>query len=98
MTIRIVKMTFEPEKIDEFIALFDRYKEKIRAVEGCTHLELLQSEDQKSIFMTYSHWKDPKFLEAYRHSELFKEIWPATKALFADRPEAWSVNQRVILD
>lgn len=98
MTIRIVKMCFEEDKIEEFQFLFDQYKEKIRGVEGCTHLELLQSPDDERIFMTYSHWEHPDFLESYRHSALFKEIWPRTKALFSAKPEAWSMNQRHVLD
>jgi (4S)-4-hydroxy-5-phosphonooxypentane-2,3-dione isomerase len=31
-------------------------------------------------------------LNAYRESELFKFIWPRTKALFNAKPEAWTLH------
>ena len=96
--IRIVKMTFKKEAIETFQATFDQYKNQIRNVEGCQHLELLQDIHHPEIFMTYSHWENPKYLEAYRHSELFKEVWSKTKIHFNDRPEAWSVEQKTILE
>ena len=49
------------------------------------------------IFFTLSIWEHPQALENYRNSELFKDTWSKTKALFDEqRPEAWStvvVNQ-----
>ncbi len=89
---RIVKMEFKPENIEQFKMLFDRQKEKIRAFEGCEHLELWQDVKNKSTFMTYSYWKSEQDLENYRHSELFKNVWANTKILFSDRPKAWSVQ------
>ena len=35
-----------------------------------------------------------KNLEAYRNSKLFEETWTQTKALFADKPQAWSLQER----
>lgn len=89
---RFVKMTFNKEYIETFKALFDSKKELIAAVEGCTHLELLQDVDHETIFFTFSLWDDPKYLEAYRNSELFKDVWAKTKVLFDAKPEAWSVK------
>ena len=97
MIIRIVKMSFLPEAITTFQETFDNYKERIRGVEGCEHLELLQDIDNPSIFMTYSYWQAPEYLENYRHSELFKEVWAKTKVHFNDRPQAWSVDRKVVL-
>jgi hypothetical protein len=37
-------------------------------------------------------WDDPKYLEAYRQSELFEGVWAKTKVLFDAKPEAWSVK------
>jgi heme-degrading monooxygenase HmoA len=42
--------------------------------------------------MTYSHWTGEEALDNYRHSELFRVTWAKTKQLFADRPEAWSLD------
>lgn len=93
MLIRIVKMTFRPEFVDEFKEVFDTYKKHIRGAEGCIHLELLRDIDNPNIFFTYSHWEAPEFLENYRHSEVFKKVWPLTKAGFSGKPEAWSINR-----
>lgn len=91
--IRIVKMTFRTEEIENFKQLFGRQKEKIRAFAGCERLELLQDIEQPRVFMTYSWWDSPASLEAYRNSELFRSTWAETKILFAERPEAWSLHQ-----
>ena len=96
--IRIVKMTFKQEAIPQFEETFAQYKNQIRAVDGCTHLELLQDINHPQIFMTYSYWDHPDQLEAYRHSDLFKEVWAKTKIHFDARPQAWSVAQKVVLD
>jgi autoinducer 2-degrading protein len=98
MLIRIVKMTFEPEKVDEFLTNFHANKHAIRAVEGCNHLELLREQNTSNIFMTYSYWDGPEYLENYRHSDLFKSVWSKTKPLFSAKPEAWSVDRLVKLD
>ena len=96
--IRIVKMTFEPKLIGDFEKLFDQNKHKIRAFEGCNHLELLQDKNNPNIFFTYSFWDAPENLESYRQSELFNTVWTATKKLFCAKPEAWSVDQKIILE
>lgn len=97
MLIRIVKMTFRTGEVETFKALFERQKEKIRGANGCMRLELLQNQDQPEIFMTYSWWQGPEFLEEYRHSELFISTWAETKVLFDARPEAWSMDRLVEL-
>ncbi|GAB5558255.1 MAG: antibiotic biosynthesis monooxygenase [Schleiferiaceae bacterium] len=96
--IRIVKMEFDPAKVEDFKKLFDGVKEKIRAFEGCQYLELLQQTQGGNIFFTYSVWEDEKYLENYRSSELFATVWAETKKGFAGKPEAWSVDQKVILE
>ena len=95
MIVRIVKMTFRPEGINDFLHIFEQSKELIRGFEGCEHLELLQHAEHEHVFFTYSWWRHPDDLEAYRHSALFKEVWANTKALFGDKPEAWSLNTKV---
>ena len=85
-------MTFDPDRVNDFLEIFDRSKEKIRAFPGCEHLKLLQGRDASNVFFTYSIWQDEQALESYRHSLLFKETWAATKVLFAAKPEAWSTN------
>ena len=83
-------MTFQPEKVDDFLKIFNDSKTKIRGFEGCRHLELWQDHCQTHIFTTYSFWEDEQALNQYRDSELFKEVWGHTKVLFAEKPRAYS--------
>lgn len=89
----MVRMTFQPDKVKEFLHVFDQSKDKIRAFEGCRHMELLQDLNDSHIFMTYSHWDSETHLNNYRKSELFGQVWPATKKLFSAPPHAFSVHQ-----
>ncbi len=97
MFVRIVKMEFQSEKISEFLKNFDLVKHKIRNSKGCQLLELYQDKNNETIFFTYSYWKTEQDLENYRNSELFKKVWAKTKILFNAKPEAWSVDKKVIL-
>ncbi len=90
MLIRIVRMTFQEDKLPEFHAIFDRSKHHIRAFPGNRHLELLSDPANPIVRMTYSLWDSADDLEAYRQSELFRTTWAATKALFAERTIAFS--------
>ena len=98
MLIRIVKLTFKPENIASFERIFESSKPKILAFPGCTFLELYQDINHSNVFFTYSFWEDKSNLEAYRNSDFFKEVWQNTKALFSDKPEAWSVNRHAMSD
>lgn len=94
---RIVKMTFDPEKVGDFKKVFNASCEKIRAFEGCEYLELWQDINQPNIFFTYSFWQGPEYLENYRQSELFKGVWSDTKKLFIAKPQAWSIEVNKVL-
>ncbi len=96
--IRIVKMTFAPEKVATFLQNFHASKSDIRSFKGCLHLELLQDQHTPNIFFTYSFWESEDHLNHYRESPLFKAIWSKTKILFIAKPEAWSVERQVMLD
>lgn len=85
-------MSFQSDKVQDFLKQFDASREKIRNFEGCEHLELLQDRDRPHLIFTYSYWTDQNSLDAYRNSELFRETWANTKALFNDKPEAWSLK------
>ncbi|MBC3847776.1 antibiotic biosynthesis monooxygenase [Winogradskyella echinorum] len=93
MLVRIVKMSFDPSKIEEFLANFETVKTEIRNFEGCNFLELYRDQNNTNIFFTYSYWDSEADLNTYRHSELFKSVWAKTKLLFNDKPEAWSVDK-----
>jgi len=93
MLIRIVRMTFAPEKVPVFLEIFRNSQDQIRQVPGCRFLELWQDADQPHTYCTHSHWDSAEALNAYRDSELFGRVWPATKALFVEPAQAFSVHQ-----
>jgi len=93
MIIRIVRMEFQADQLDAFQAIFDQSKQAIRSFPGCMHLELHRDASHDAVRYTYSHWQDQAALDAYRHSELFAQVWPRTKALFAAKPQAFSLLQ-----
>jgi heme-degrading monooxygenase HmoA len=89
---RLVKLTFQADKTTDFKDIFEISKAKIRTMEGCLHLELLQDINNPAIFFTLSHWDTEGALNRYRHSDLFKTTWTKTKILFADKPRAWTTE------
>ncbi len=89
---RIVKLELQADKIDDFQAIFAESKMKILAREGCFHVELLRSMSPDNVFFTFSLWETEDALNAYRHSEMFKDVWPRTKACLANPAEAWSTQ------
>ncbi len=96
--IRIVKMTFDPDKINVFLKNFNENKEHIRNFDGVEKLELLNDKNTPNIFFTYSIWKSEEYLDQYRNSDLFKSVWSKTKPLFIEKAEAWSVDSMIKLD
>ena len=89
---RLVKLTFQSDKTDDFLTIFDQSKHLIRQRSGCQHLELLRDVTTPNIFFTISFWDDEATLNAYRHSELFRHTWAKTKVLFSDKPQAWTTR------
>ena len=81
MIIRIVKMTFKPERINDFKAIFEASKEKIRDQNGCNYLCLLQDKNNTSVFFTYSYWDNEIYLNHYRNSNLFGHVCSKTRSL-----------------
>lgn len=98
MLIRLVTMKFKEEHIPEFEALFEMRKERIRSVDGCEYLELLQDRNDPSVFTTYSIWNSETALNEYRSSAFFKETWQHTKSLFKEKPNARSYFLKATLD
>lgn len=90
---RIVKMTFRPKATQAFLdEVFEPSKSHIRAFPGCRHMELLRHTELPDVLCTFSLWDSEDALNVYRHSELFKDTWAKTKALFAEKAEAWSME------
>ncbi|MGK0388450.1 MAG: quinol monooxygenase YgiN [Maribacter sp.] len=89
---RIVKLTFKEAHIEDFKSIFEQSKNKIVKSKGCHAVDLLQHANQPHIFFTFSLWESEDDLNNYRHSELFQQTWKKSKALFDDKPEAWSTE------
>lgn len=92
MITRIVKLEFQPDKIDDFLTFFDGIKEIVNTFPGCKGMKLYRDIEQPTIVMTYSHWETAEALENYRISGAFGKIWPTIKPWFSARPQAWSVQ------
>ena len=92
MVKRTVKLTFRAELVPDFMSIFEESKEKIRAFDGNLHLELLRDLAQPNVLFTLSFWENEQALENYRASELFNTTWARTKALFAEKAAAWTVE------
>lgn len=93
MIVRLVRMTFLPAEIANFQRMFEDWRHRIIAFPGCQRLDLLHSESDPCVFFTHSEWADASDLQAYRDSELFNQVWPKVKLLFAVPALAWSLQR-----
>lgn len=92
MLTRIVRLTFRPESVADFLSVFEESRALIRAADGCLGVRLMRDVDDPNVFFTLSQWEGAAFLEHYRRSDLFKTTWERTKVLFAAPPLAHSTE------
>jgi hypothetical protein len=88
---RIVRMSFDMEKVSTFIEIFQAAKPFIESMEGCQGVTLFRDADNLNVLYTESYWLSSIHLEMYRTSTLFEETWTKTKHLFNDKPLAFSL-------
>ena len=93
MIIRIVKLQFETEKVQDFLALFDSVVTKVNSFPGCYHMHMVRDIQNPNLFFTYSQWENETALNNYRDSDLFQSIWPIIKPWFSQKAEAWSTEK-----
>jgi quinol monooxygenase YgiN len=86
--VRIVTMTFTPDKVADFLTLFDERSESIRTFPGCEALDLVRDTSSPNVMSTISIWSSEEALDEYRRSKIFLTTWEQTKTMFADRPRA----------
>ena len=96
MIVRLVCMKVQPEKLAEFKRIYVSACDRIRSFNGCLFLQLLGDTEGESTVYTISHWRSQEDLEAYRHSEFFRDIWKRLKPLFRDK--AWAHSTMVLID
>lgn len=94
MITRIVKLTFNPDRISEFLSEFEKVKSRVVNSEGCVSMKLLQNQSNPCEFFTHSIWINEKALETYRSSETFIQLWSIIKPMFASKAEAWTLETR----
>ena len=92
MIVRIVKMTFKPEFISDFVKTESKIHERIRNFKGCTHLNILNDVSNPGIFFSYSYWNTEAELNDYRHSNFFRNTWETVKEMFAEQAQAWTTK------
>jgi quinol monooxygenase YgiN len=92
MIIRIVKLTFQEEKVNDFLSFFETIKLKVNSFSGCLGMQLVQDVKNKNIIFTYSKWESEIELNHYRDSETFGEVWPTIKPWFEAKTEAWTTK------
>lgn len=85
-------MHFDESKTQEFLSFFETIKHQIEKMPGMMQLRLYQDENDPNLVFTLSSWLNEDHLNNYRKSELFGMVWPKTKAMFAHKPEAWSLK------
>ena len=93
MITRIVRLHFRPEEREAFLNIFNASKHLIRQFDGCQCLRLYNEAGRPEVFFTFSVWESAAQLDAYRNSKLFEDTWTETKALFAEKPQAWSMEE-----
>lgn len=93
MITRIVKLTFREEEIKNFLDLFNESQASIRSFPGQMKLSIYRDRMQNNVFFTISLWESEEALNEYRNSEIFASVWMRTKAMFATKAEAWSLDE-----
>jgi len=96
MLIRLVRMYFQPPKVDAFLTLYEHARPTILSQSGCRSVVLVRQIDDPAAFATWSVWDGPAALEAYRTSTFFTGFWPDVKALFRKPAEAISFEEVAI--
>ena len=92
MITRIVRMEFHPDRVDDFLKVFEANKNRIAGYPGCLRLELHRNISEPQTLYTISRWISEDALNDYRASELFLSTWKQTKIHFAAPAQAWSTT------
>ncbi|MDG1720139.1 MAG: antibiotic biosynthesis monooxygenase [Bacteroidia bacterium] len=85
-------MELTKENTAIFLTYFESIKSRIREMPGLVNLKLYQDVNDPNVVFTHSTWLNEDYLENYKKSKLFGEIWPKTKLLFASDAVAWSLT------
>lgn len=93
MLIRLVRMWFKPDNVDEFLRLYHAAYLTISSQPGCLGVRLVRQTDDPAAFATWSRWESAAALDAYRRSPFFRAFWPQVRTLFRQPAEAVSFEE-----
>lgn len=93
MITRFVKLNIKENNICEFKKFVEGEKDDIIAFKGCHALEIYNDIKNRNLFFTKSIWDNQNALDKYRESDFFRANWSLLKTWFADKPEAWSLEE-----
>lgn len=85
-------MEFHAENVPAFMEIWHNSHPKIAQRPGCHSVALHHDARQANVLYTVSQWESEEDLNAYRDSDLFGQVWPATKALFSAPAKAFSLT------
>ncbi len=90
MVSRLVELQLKAENIDKAKILLSDIAPQVKAMPGCSHLEILMDLHDRCHITTYSHWDSEADLDTYRQTDTFKNFWAEVKPMFAKPAKAWS--------
>ncbi len=90
--LRIVRLEFKSNEIPAFIKLFNKHQSDLLSVAGCQSVTLVRDGKAPHKFLTISEWESEAYLEDYRKSPLFKNIWQQVKPMFAAKASVESLD------
>lgn len=89
---RIVRLQFNPDKVEEFLNVYKKHINSMAKRPECISLELLKEKGTLSTFYTFSIWESEDALHEYRSSEYFRDIWGRIKPWFSEKAQAWTLE------
>lgn len=92
MITRIVKLTIQEDKLQDFLAVYQKSVPVISTFDGCHGVDLLQQISHPNVVFTYSRWASEEDLNNYRQSAFFEGVWKKAKSTFSAKAEAWTLS------
>lgn len=84
MYLRIVSMKIQEDKLDEFKKIYlEKIIPTLKETEGCQHVFLTESINQKDEFISVTLWDDKTYADKYETSGTFEELVSKIKHTFS---------------
>lgn len=89
--VRIVRLSFREEHLDDFLQFYAQVQPQIAAFEGCMEVQAFRDNEQHTVIYTMSRWTNAAYLENYRQSDFFRDTWAQVSRWFEEKPQAFSL-------